>query len=376
MSMVEDEPRPVTDDATTPSDGDGKPRFLESPRFLVASILIIFSVLCLGFLANLLIVSQLVHARDQEVLYSDFRSELANAIAPVGQTDVNGALLRSGAPVAILEIPDLGMKEVVVEGTTSSVTQSGPGHKRDTVLPGQPGTSVIYGRQAAFGAPFGQLEILQPGMTIVATTGQGPAEYRVIGVRRPGDPLPPVLEPGQGRLTLVTAMGPRFMPTDLLRVDAELVTPAQPAPPRLITAASLDMDQRVPCPVVLSGVSTGTGHQKRTKLKGSQPRSRSQGRLSPFCSDAALTIDRGGWWTGPRARSCGGASVRTSLTGLKSSIQVAEGTGGGPPGACVGAGCPLSATRLRLSGALSAGGGKGSSRHPRRPFAPTYRIRA
>ena len=218
----------------------GTAPFLQSPMFLVASALLTFAILCLGFLANLLIVSQLVHARDQEVLYSDFRSELANAIAPVGQTDVNGALLRPGAPVAILEIPDLGMKEVVVEGTTSTVTQSGPGHKRDTVLPGQPGTSVIYGRQAAFGGPFGELEILQPGMTIVATTGQGPAEYRVTGVRRPGDPVPPILEPGQGRLTLVTALGPRFMPTDLLRVDAELVTPAQPVPPRVITAASLD----------------------------------------------------------------------------------------------------------------------------------------
>ena len=214
--------------------------FVQSPMFLAASALLTLAILCLGFLANLLIVSQLVHARDQEVLYSDFRSELANAIAPVGQTDVNGALLRPGAPVAILEIPDLGMKEVVVEGTTSSVTQSGPGHKRDTVLPGQPGTSVIYGRQAAFGAPFGQLEILQPGMTIVATTGQGPAEYRVIGVRRPGDPLPPILEAGQVRLTLVTAMGPSFMPTDLMLVDAELVTTAQPAPPRVLTAASLD----------------------------------------------------------------------------------------------------------------------------------------
>ena len=239
MSMVDDDARPITEDQDA-SGEEAKARFLESPRFLVASILLIFSVLCLGFLANLMIVSQLVHARDQEVLYSDFRSELANAVAPVGQTDVNGALLRPGAPVAILEIPDLGMKEVVVEGTTSSVTQSGPGHKRDTVLPGQPGTSVIYGRQSAFGAPFGQLEILQPGMTIVATTGQGPAEYRVIGVRRPGDPLPPALQQGQGRLTLVTAMGPRFMPTDLLRVDAELVTPAQPAPPRIITAAALD----------------------------------------------------------------------------------------------------------------------------------------
>jgi LPXTG-site transpeptidase (sortase) family protein len=158
----------------------------------------------------------------------------------VGQTDVNGALLRPGAPVAILEIPDLGMKEVVVEGTTSTVTQSGPGHKRDTVLPGQAGTSVIYGRQAAFGGPFGQFDVLQPGMTILATTGQGVAEYAVIGVRRPGDPVPPALEPGQGRLTLVTAYGPRFMPTDLLRVDAQLVTPAQPSGPRVLSAASLD----------------------------------------------------------------------------------------------------------------------------------------
>lgn len=238
MSIV-DEERPASSDEAAPVD-KGKAGFLDSPRFLLASVLLIFSVLTLGFLANLLIVSQLVHARDQEVLYSDFRSELANAIAPVGQTDVAGALLRPGAAVAVLEIPDIGMQEVVVEGTTSTVTQSGPGHKRDTVLPGQAGTSVIYGRQAAFGGPFGQLEILQPGMTIVATTGQGPAEYRVIGVRRPGDPLPPALQQGQGRLTLVTAMGPRFMPTDLLRVDAELVTPAQPAPPRVISAASLD----------------------------------------------------------------------------------------------------------------------------------------
>ncbi len=238
MSVLDREPDVVEEGSDTTTQSTSA--LIQSPIFLVASVLIIFSVLALGFLANLLIVSQLVHARDQEVVYSDFRSELANAVAPVGQTDVNGAILSPGAPVAVLEIPDIGMKEVVVEGTTSTVMQSGPGHKRDTVLPGQAGTSVIYGRQAAFGGPFGQLEILQPGMVITATTGQGLAEYRVVDVRRPGDPLPPALEPGQGRLTLVTALGPRFMPTDLLRVDAELVTPAQPAPPRVFNAASLE----------------------------------------------------------------------------------------------------------------------------------------
>jgi sortase A len=223
----------------TPEETSDRQAFLQSPGFLISSVLLTLGILCLGFLANLIIVSQLVHARDQEVLYSDFRAELANAIAPVGQTDVSGVLLRPGAAVAVLEIPDIGVQQVVVEGTTSAVMQSGPGHKRDTVLPGQPGTSVIYGRQSAFGGPFGQLEILQPGMIILATTGQGVAEYAVTGVRRPGDPVPPALAPGAGRLTLVTAMGPRFMPTDMLRVDAELITDAQPAPPRVLTAASL-----------------------------------------------------------------------------------------------------------------------------------------
>lgn len=225
----------------TPLDTSNVPRrFLDSRAYLGVSALVIFGAISLGLLANLVVVSQLIHARDQEVVYADFRSELANAVAPVGQTDVMGVVLSPGAPVAVLEIPDLGLREVVLEGTTSTVTQSGPGHKRDTVLPGQPGTSVIYGRQAAFGGPFGDLEILQPGMTIVATTGQGIHEYEVVDVRRPGDPVPPPLTAGEGRLTLVTAMGPRYMPTDLLRVDAALVTPPQPTPARVLGPSSID----------------------------------------------------------------------------------------------------------------------------------------
>lgn len=234
------EPRDTETESTTDAASESLLRSLQSPVFIAIGALLAFGALALGFLFNLVIVSQLVHARDQEVIYADFRSDLANAVAPVGQTDVNGAILTPGAPVAVLEIPDLGIKEVVLEGTTSTVTQSGPGHRRDTVLPGQPGVSVIYGRQAAFGGPFGQLEILQPGMAITVTTGQGVAEYEVLDVRRPGDPLPSPLAAGQGRLTLLTGMGPRFLPTDVLRVDAQLITDPQPAPGRIITAASLD----------------------------------------------------------------------------------------------------------------------------------------
>jgi len=77
-------------------------------------------------------------------------------------------------------------------------------------------------------------------MRILTITGQGEAEYEVTDIRRPGDPLPQPLAAGQGRLTLITAMGPRFMPTDILRVDAQLVTDPQPAPGRIVTPAALD----------------------------------------------------------------------------------------------------------------------------------------
>ncbi len=226
--------------STRPSPGPAPSTFVSSRRFLAASALLALGVMCLGLLACLVFVSQVIHARDQEVVYSDFRSALANAVAPAGQVSVDGVLLAPGDPVAVMTIPVIGLQEVVLEGTSSTVTQSGPGHKRDTVLPGQAGTSVIFGRQAAYGGPFAEIHRLEPGSTITVATGQGEHEYSVIGVRRSGDPVLPALESGQGRLTLVTGSGPRFMPDDILRVDAALMTPAQPAPPRVLGPVSLD----------------------------------------------------------------------------------------------------------------------------------------
>ena len=50
---------------------------------------------------------------------------------------------------------------------------TGPGCRLDTVLPGQPGVSVLVGRRATFGAPFADLDQLRTGDLIVVTTGQG-----------------------------------------------------------------------------------------------------------------------------------------------------------------------------------------------------------
>jgi sortase A len=58
--------------------------------------------------------------------------------------------------------------------------------------------------------------------------------YVVDRVRRPGDPLPPALEPGKGRLVLGSAEGSGwrggFAPSAVVYVDASLQGAAQPSP--------------------------------------------------------------------------------------------------------------------------------------------------
>ena len=209
------------------------------PAPLASASLSILAAVLLGFVAYVTVIGHVTHARDQQVLYADLRQQLAEATAPVGQTGADGGLLPLGTPVALLEVPGLGLREVVVEGTTSGVLRSGAGHRRDSVLPGQAGTSVLFGRKAGFGSPFADIAALPTGTPFFVTTGQGRHEFRVSGRRGGGDPAPAPLAPGKGRLTLVTATGPSYLPEGALRVDADLVTPAQPVPARPLTSASL-----------------------------------------------------------------------------------------------------------------------------------------
>lgn len=221
------------------------PREPGSPVLAVLSTAsLLLGLLLVGLVVQLVGVGALRHGRDQATAYDLLREQLANATAPVGQTAVDGVVLAPGAPVALLRIPSLGLEEVVLEGTTSGVLTSGPGHRRDTVLPGQAGTAVVFGRRAAYGAPFRALAGLRRGATIVTVTGQGRATYTVTGVRRAGDRLPPPLAAGAGRLTLVTARGLPLLPAGVVRVDAQLVGTAQPSAPRALRAGGLSSSEQ------------------------------------------------------------------------------------------------------------------------------------
>ncbi|MFG2966958.1 MULTISPECIES: sortase domain-bontaining protein [unclassified Streptomyces] len=197
----------------------------------------ILGALLLGFVLDAGPLGDLRHVRDRQVDYAALRGALANGVAPVGGT------VPPGTPVALLSIPALHLREVVREGTTADDLSRGPGHRRDTPLPGQAGVSVVMGRQTTFGGPFLHLRELRPGVEFTVTTGQGRHTYRVLGLRRAGDPQPAAPAAGHGRLTLVTADGTPFMPRGILRVDADLVSRVQATPTPGVAPGALPEDE-------------------------------------------------------------------------------------------------------------------------------------
>lgn len=175
---------------------------ISRPASITAGILLTVSVLSLWGFAYGRVFGRLQEQRSQHQLHALLREQLAKQTSPIG-----GAI-RVGAPVAFLRVPGAGLHDVVVvEGTSAGVLETGPGHRRDTPLPGQPGVSVLLGRSAAFGAPFAGIPRLRPGASVEVVTGQGTFRYRVERVRRDGDDLPQPLPPGASRLTFVTSEG-------------------------------------------------------------------------------------------------------------------------------------------------------------------------
>jgi hypothetical protein len=207
----------------------------------IATAITTLSIILLGFVVYIGFVARLHHDRAQYTSYANFRQELALGTAPAGQT-VPGdptKLLALGTPVAVLTIPELGINEVVFEGTTGSVLEKGPGHLRSTPLPGQAGTSEIMGKSTTYGGPFNGLASLLPGDTFTVTTGQGVHQYKVLDVRRSGYPQPPAPASSRGRLVLATAEGGPFTPDGVLRVDADLTSDVQPQARRVLPASKL-----------------------------------------------------------------------------------------------------------------------------------------
>lgn len=188
------------------------------------------AIVLFTLIVNITLVSQVQHFAAQHRLFNQLRLALAQGSVPLGQLDINNHVTKPGTPIALLTIPEIGVREVVVEGSASQQTKLGIGHRPDTSLPGQPGRSILMGRAAAYGGPFGSIDKLKSGDTFTVVTGQGTSTYRVIGVQNGDVKLP---DPGSagGQLTLMTAAGSPFFPHGVLEVNAELVSKPFPRPP-------------------------------------------------------------------------------------------------------------------------------------------------
>lgn len=191
--------------------------------------LCLLGVFLLGFVAYLYGISGISEARVQTTSYATLRGELAQQVAPIGATT-------PGAPVAILSIPAIGIKNmIVVEGTSPENLTSGPGHLRSTPLPGEAGVSEILGRRATFGGPFARLTQLRRGDKLTVTTGQGTADYTVVAS---GDSTRLVEDPAPNRLLLITSCS-AYIPTTYCYLDADLTSAPQQDPggrPAITTA--------------------------------------------------------------------------------------------------------------------------------------------
>ena len=174
----------------------------------------------IGFLIYLFGLSGVSEAHAQSTMFKTLEPELAQAVAPVGPA-------KEGTPVAVLNIPEIGLKNtVVVEGTTSRDLALGPGHVQASALPGEVGWSFIYGKVATFGAPFAHLLQLKKGDLITVATGQGVARYVVHSF---GTSHYPAVDDSANRLVLMTA-NTGGIPTEAVQVSADLVSTPQANP--------------------------------------------------------------------------------------------------------------------------------------------------
>jgi sortase A len=84
-----------------------------------------------------------------------------------------------GAALGTLRIPAIGLRFELVQGTSEASLALGPGHYRETDLPGEGGTVAIAGHRTTYLAPFRDINQLAPGEPISLAMPYGTFTYLV-----------------------------------------------------------------------------------------------------------------------------------------------------------------------------------------------------
>ena len=124
--------------------------------------------------------------------------------------------------VGRLTILSANINHYVVFGATNNKLEYGPGYILGTSLPGSGGNFAIAGHRTTYGAPFGNLDRVQVGETIIFQTNTNQYKYQVIEVKIVSPEDNYVLENyGDDRITLTTCH-PKFSAKQRLVVIGQL----------------------------------------------------------------------------------------------------------------------------------------------------------
>jgi hypothetical protein len=222
--------RPAREDAASVTWG---------PARIAQVALAVLAILAIGLVAQLALIGRLQYRSAQVSSLNAFRTKLALGTAPLGPVGSTHHLLPLGTPIAVVSVPAIGLRAVVLEGTTGSVLADGPGHVRTTVFPGGAGDSVLLGRAGLYGGPFGRIAQLRPGQAITVVTQVGTSHFRVVRVRPAGARIHRT-SASTSELTLGTATGGFLTPSGVVWVDAAKVGAplAATAPPNVSLLAA------------------------------------------------------------------------------------------------------------------------------------------
>ncbi len=148
--------------------------------------------------------------------------------------------IETGDPLTRIVLPRLGVKALVVEGTSTAALRAGAGHYPGTPLPGEDGNVAIAGHRTTYGKPFNQLDELDVGDVVRLETPVATYTYRVVRhpdavsgcpngacwVTNPADWG--VVAPTRGAMLTMTTCHPKGSAAQRLVLRAKLVRTGPP----------------------------------------------------------------------------------------------------------------------------------------------------
>jgi sortase A len=208
---------------------------------VAGNLFILVGATLLLFVVYEFVGTSLVTNGRQDALAQEFETIIAPPLpsASPSPTPTKKHRRKGPQPLGRIRIPKIGVKKIVVEGTSLESLAYGPGHYVDTPLFGAVGTTGIAGHRTGWGSPFFNLDRLARGDDVFLETKEAIYTYRVTSTRivNPGDYWVLQGDPkskATKKLALTTCT-PKFTSRDRLVVWADLIktqlrAPKKPAP--------------------------------------------------------------------------------------------------------------------------------------------------